>query len=50
MKEKFDEKGISICEFGIHRSIKGTFIRFDARIGPTSGRLLEKEKLWILEL
>ena len=42
MKDKFDEKGISIFEFGIHRSIEGTFIRFDARIGPTSGKLLEE--------
>ena len=41
IKDKFDEKGILIFGFGIHRSIEGTFIIFDARIGPTSGKLLE---------
>ena len=42
IKDKFAEKGFTIFEFGIHRSAVGTFIRFDARIGPTSGKLLEK--------
>jgi hypothetical protein len=42
IKDKFAEKGFTIFEFSIHRSAVGTFIHFDARIGPTSGKLLEK--------
>ena len=35
IKDKFFQKGVTILEFGIHRSVDETFIRFDARIGPT---------------
>ena len=42
VKEKFAVKDITIFEFCIHRSVTGTFIRFDARIGPTKGKFLEK--------
>ena len=41
IKDKFAVKGVTIFEFCIHRSVTGTFIRFDARIGPTTGKFLE---------
>ena len=42
IKDKFSEKAIKIHEVCLHRSIEGTFIRFDARIDPTSGRYLRE--------
>ena len=41
IKDKFAVKGVTIFEFCIHRSVTGTFIRFDAHIGPTTGKFLE---------
>ena len=40
--DKFLEKDIKIHEVCLHRSVTGTFIRFDARIDPTSGRHLNE--------
>ena len=48
IKEKFSEKGVAILEIGIHRSNNGTFIRFDARIEPTSEKMLEEANFGFL--
>ena len=48
IKEKLSEKGVTIMETGIHRSDNGTFIRFDARIEPISGKMLEETNFGFL--